>query len=120
MKLIKAETDQEQEIAGQAKQVSGNEGEKRKDKGQDREQDEVNQGKNGMETDQEQERVQEQEAQDGDDCFCGSCGKDYFNSSSNDDGNFWVGCDLCDRWYCAPCEGLLQEPTVDTYFCTNC
>ena len=114
------ETDQEQEIAGQAKQVSGNEGEKRNDKGQDREQDEVNQGKNGMETDQEQERVQEQEAQDGDDRFCGSCGKDYFNSSSNDDGNFWVGCDLCDRWYCAPCEGLLQGPTADTYFCTNC
>ena len=75
--------------------------------------DEVSKNKTDQQV-REQETTPENDA-----CFCGSCGRDYFDSSNSND-NFWVGCDLCDRWYCATCEGPMEEPTTDTYLCTKC
>ena len=48
--------------------------------------------------------------------YCGSCGKDYNNSQSD----FWIGCDLCECWFCNSCEGLSSEPTTEYYMCLKC
>ena len=48
----------------------------------------------------------------------GACEIDYYTTSSQI--KFWIGCDLCNRWYCCDCEKLDQEPTSETYICTKC
>ena len=32
----------------------------------------------------------------------------------------WIACDLCDRWFCGPCEGVTAPPEVETYVCVDC
>ena len=50
--------------------------------------------------------------------YCGTCGKEYQSSSTEQD--FWVACDLCDKWFCCACEGLKTEPSSQFYFCIKC
>ena len=50
--------------------------------------------------------------------FRGSCGKLYVEETQ--EVEIWIGCDLCSRWYCGKCEGLLVEPETVHYFCKNC
>ena len=52
----------------------------------------------------------------GQQCHCTTCGVNYYS----DTGEFWIACDLCEQWYCASCEGLLEEPTTETYICSSC
>ena len=35
---------------------------------------------------------------------CGKCGKEF--TDETDEPELWIGCDMCDRWYCSTCEGL--------------
>ena len=49
--------------------------------------------------------------------YCGTCGTDYEGSSQPD---FWIGCDLCNKWYCCLCEGLTEEPATEYYMCIKC
>lgn len=51
-----------------------------------------------------------------DEGHCATCGVDY----NDDTGEFWILCDLCEQWFCASCEGLSEEPTTETYICSNC
>ena len=55
----------------------------------------------------------------GTDNYCRSCGKDFYASSSSS-SDFWIGCDMCDHWYCNGCEGLLTEPTSEMYVYKKC
>ena len=48
--------------------------------------------------------------------YCSTCGVDYYT----DAGAFWIACDLCRKWYCANCEGLVEEPKSLNYICKNC
>lgn len=32
--------------------------------------------------------------------------------------DFWIACDVCDKWYCL-CEGL-SDPPEEKYVCTQC
>ena len=48
--------------------------------------------------------------------YCSTCGVDYYT----DTGAFWIACDLCRKWYCANCEGLVEEPKSLNYICINC
>ena len=56
------------------------------------------------------------EREGSEECYCGTCGKDYSTSPNE----FWIGCDLCDAWYCYYCEDLTTEPTSETYFSKKC
>ena len=51
-------------------------------------------------------------------CFCGTCGKEYRDET--DDVEVWIGCDMCEEWYCISCEGLIYPPESDIYICTKC
>ena len=31
----------------------------------------------------------------------------------------WIGCDVCDKWYCDDCENLSLPPDVDIYMCVQ-
>lgn len=53
------------------------------------------------------------------DSFCGKCGKEY-SSTPTCTGEFWIGCDLCYKWYCCSCKGLSEEPVSETYLCSSC
>ena len=57
------------------------------------------------------------ESREENESFCGTCGKDYYTSSPDE---FWIGCDLCNQWYCCRCEGLTAEPASETYICKKC
>ena len=37
-----------------------------------------------------------------------------------EEGELWVGCDVCDKWYCGYCENFSLPPDVDIYICTVC
>lgn len=50
---------------------------------------------------------------------CGTCRKEYQESGDSAD-EFWIGCDLCDQWYCSSCERLCVPPQVDIYLCIKC
>ena len=32
-------------------------------------------------------------------CFCPTCGVEYLGES--DTAEFWIGCDFCEKWFCA-------------------
>lgn len=49
---------------------------------------------------------------------CGKCGKEFIDET--DQPELWIGCDMCDRWYCSTCEGLNSPPDVNTYICSMC
>lgn len=49
---------------------------------------------------------------------CGKCDKVY--SSETEECELWIGCDLCDRWYCATCENLTVAPETERYICSIC
>ena len=51
-------------------------------------------------------------------CYCGSCRKEYQNET--DDVEVWIGCDMCESWYCMSCEGLTNPPELDMYICSKC
>ena len=51
-------------------------------------------------------------------CYCGGCGKEY--QDETEDVEVWIGCDMCESWYCMSCEGLTDPPEVDMYICTKC
>ncbi len=44
--------------------------------------------------------------------FCLTCGEE-----KGEDGEIWIGCDLCDNWYHLSCEGL---PTDEIFLCGRC
>ena len=48
---------------------------------------------------------------------CGTCMKEYSDQADNE---LWIGCDLCDKWFCGSCEGLLSPPQIDIYLCKRC
>ena len=48
---------------------------------------------------------------------CGQCAK-YQEETEKEE--LWIGCDVCDKWYCGSCEGLLLPPVIDVYICTKC
>jgi len=48
--------------------------------------------------------------------YCGAC---VYQEEGGED-KLWIGCDLCDKWYCGDCEKLSLPPDVDTYICTLC
>ncbi len=50
--------------------------------------------------------------------FCGTCKREY--AEETEESELWIGCDICDRWYCGECENLQVAPNVDTYICTAC
>lgn len=61
---------------------------------------------------QEQKQVSEKYESN----YCGNCGIHYEESL-----DFWVACDVCDRWYCSTCEGLSTEPEEsEKYICKQC
>ncbi len=49
---------------------------------------------------------------------CGSCAREYREETEEEE--LWVGCDVCDHWYCSSCEGLQSPPCTDTYICIKC
>ena len=50
--------------------------------------------------------------------YCGgNCGLIYESDSVVD---FWIACDVCDRWYCCLCEGLSEPTEEESYVCTQC
>ena len=49
---------------------------------------------------------------------CGSCGKEYIEQTDVEE--LWIGCDLCELWYCGSCEGLQTAPELDVYVCIKC
>ena len=51
-------------------------------------------------------------------CYCGSCRKEY--QDETDDVEVWIGCDMCESWYCMSCEGLTNPPELDMYICSKC
>ena len=50
--------------------------------------------------------------------FCGTCGQQYANEMGNID--FWIGCDVCGRWFCCVCEKLYDSPPSGAYTCLQC
>ena len=42
---------------------------------------------------------------------CGTCEKVYQKEADKD--KLWIGCDVCDKWYCGDCENLSLPPDVD-------
>ncbi len=50
-------------------------------------------------------------------CYFGVCGKEYVEQT--DTVEVWIGCDMCDVWYCLSCGGLTDAPESD-YICTKC
>ena len=49
---------------------------------------------------------------------CGGCGKPYVEET--EEVEFWIYCDLCDKWCCGGCEDLQAPPQSDTYVCKRC
>ncbi len=49
---------------------------------------------------------------------CGICGKEFI--SETHEPELWIGCDLCDRWFCGLCEHLTHAPVDHTYICSLC
>ena len=49
---------------------------------------------------------------------CGTCAKEYKEQTDNEE--LWIGCDLCELWYCGSCEGLETAPEIDVYLCIKC
>lgn len=49
--------------------------------------------------------------------YCGTCKKEYSDQAASE---LWIGCDMCDNWYCAGCEGLQSPPQIDIYLCKQC
>lgn len=50
--------------------------------------------------------------------YCGLCSKEYKEESDHEE--LWIGCYMCDKWYCGSCEGLKSAPAIDIYICTAC
>ena len=48
---------------------------------------------------------------------CGQCARQYQEAAEEEE--LWIGCDMCDKWYCGSCEGLRSHPLTDVYICTK-
>ncbi|CAH9113132.1 unnamed protein product [Cuscuta europaea] len=67
------------------------------------------------EEENEEEDIGEDE-EDESDTICGSCGGNY---SKNE---FWIGCDLCERWFHGKCVKITpaKAASIKTYKCPYC
>lgn len=50
--------------------------------------------------------------------FCGTCETKYEPEMPNIE--FWICCDMCNKWYCCLCELLSSPPTTEEYKCLKC
>ena len=48
-----------------------------------------------------------QQENDSNSYYCGTCGKEYEDESEAEE--LWIGCDMCEQWYCGSCEGLKAD-----------
>nr|GEU99464.1 hypothetical protein [Tanacetum cinerariifolium] len=65
---------------------------------------------------EEEEVVVEEEEEEDDDTLCGFCGE-YYES-----GQFWIYCDLCERWFHGKCVRITpaKAKTITHYKCPIC
>ena len=49
---------------------------------------------------------------------CGKCSKEFKEETESPE--LWIGCDVCDAWYCGVCENILFPPESDLYVCSKC
>ena len=54
-----------------------------------------------------------------DSAHCRSCGRQY-KEETEEEEEFWIGCDKCNLWFYSSCECLDSPPSTDTYVCSKC
>lgn len=54
------------------------------------------------------------------DGLCGACGENYAHVADADE--FWIGCDICERWYHGKCVRITpaKAQNIKEYKCPSC
>ena len=62
------------------------------------------------------EQSYEEDVDEHSETLCGSCGENY----SADE--FWIGCDICERWYHGKCVKITpaKADSIKQYKCPSC
>ena len=49
--------------------------------------------------------------------YCGNCEALYDDDNEDE---YWIGCEKCDKWFHENCVGITPDNEPDKYYCASC